>query len=157
MPEYCRKHKLKVRPVNKLASNPMSIPISGIGGYTQALGYAIINVQIEGIKRYNKEQVALVIQDVSGLGLRVPVILETPTIYHLCRQMKETEISEAPDKWKHALFCYETAQDVSIQSMSMGPDETNYPTNTGKNPMDLDEQLILTNKVVVPRLLIHHS
>ena len=44
----------------------------------------------------------------------------------------------------------QTAQDVSIQSMSMGPDETNYPTNTGKNPMDLDEQLILTNKVVVP-------
>ena len=106
MPEYCCKHKLNVRPVNELASNPTLIPVSGIGGYTQALGYAIINVQIEGIKSYNEEQVTLVIQDVSGLGLRVPVILGTPTIYRLCHQMKETKISEAPDEWKHALFCY---------------------------------------------------
>ena len=150
MPEYCRKHQLKVRPVNELASNPTSIPVSGIGGFTQALGYAIINVWIEGIKSYNEEQVALVIEDVSRLGLWVPVILGTPTIHRLCRQMKETEISEAPDEWQHALFCYEMAQDVSIRSMSMDSDGTNYPTNTGKNPMDLDEQLILTDKVVVP-------
>ena len=69
MPEYCHRHKLKVRPVNELASNPTSIPVSGIGRFTQALGYAIINVQIEGIKSYNEEQVVLVIEDVSGLGL----------------------------------------------------------------------------------------
>ena len=42
------------------------------------------------------------------------------------------------------------AQDISIQSILMGSDEANYPTNMGKNPMDLDEQLILTDKVVVP-------
>ena len=90
----------------------------------------------------------MVIQDVSGLGLRVPIILGTPTIYHLCRQMKESEISEAPSEWKHALLSYETVQDISMQSMSMGDIE--YPTNTGKNPMDLDEQLILTKKVIVP-------
>ena len=135
-PEYCRKHKLKVRPVSELATHPTLIPISGIGGHTQALGYAIINVQIEGIKSYNEEQVALVIQDVSGLGLRVPIILGTPTIYRLCHQMKESEISEAPSEWKHALFSYETVQDISMQSMSMG--DVEYPTNTGKNPMDLD-------------------
>ena len=34
--------------------------------------------------------------------------------------------------------------------MSVEPDETKYPTNTGQNPMDLDEQLILTDKVIVP-------
>ena len=52
-PAYCCQHKLKVRPVNELAMNPTSIPISGIGGFTQALGYAIINVRIEGIGSYN--------------------------------------------------------------------------------------------------------
>ena len=77
-PEYCRKHELKVRPVSELATHPTSIPVSGIGGHTQALGYTIINVQIEGIKSYNEEQVALVIQDVSGLGLRVPIIWGPP-------------------------------------------------------------------------------
>ena len=34
--------------------------------------------------------------------------------------------------------------------MSVEPDETKYPTNTRQNPMDLDEQLILTDKVIVP-------
>ena len=68
MPEYCVKNGLKVRPVYELAMNPTLIPVSGIGGITSALGYAIINVQIPGIPSYNEEQVALVIQDVSGLG-----------------------------------------------------------------------------------------
>ena len=48
MPEYCVKHELKVRPVYELAMNPTLIPVSGIGGITLALGYAIINVQIPG-------------------------------------------------------------------------------------------------------------
>ena len=95
-PEYCVKHELKVRPVYELATSPTSIPVSGIGGITSALGYTIINIQIPGIPSYNEEQVTLVIQDVSGLGMRVPVILGMPTIYRLCRQMKETKINSAP-------------------------------------------------------------
>ena len=140
---------MKVRPVDELATNPTSIPISGIGGFTQALGYAIINVRIEGIGSYNEEQVVLVIEDVSGLGMRVPVILGTPTIHRLCRQLKESEFETVPNEWQHALHCYEIAQ-VPLNSMSVKPDGTKYPTNTGQNPMDLDEQLILTDKVVVP-------
>ena len=148
-PAYCRQHKLKVRPVNELATNPTSIPISGIGGFTQALGYAIINVGIEGIGSYNEEQVVLVIEDVSGLGMRVPVILGTPTIHRLCRQLKESEFKTIPNEWQHTLRCYEIVQ-VPLNSMSVESDETKYPTNTGQNPMDLDEQLILTDKVTVP-------
>ena len=129
----------------ELATNPASIPVSGIGGITSALGYAIINVQIPGIPSYNEEQVALVIQDVSGLGTRVPIILGTPTIYQLCRQMKETEIDSVPREWQHALFCYEVAQGVFLQSMNVGPDRTGYPTNTRQDPMDLDKPLILTD------------
>ena len=34
--------------------------------------------------------------------------------------------------------------------MSVESGETKYPTNTGQNPMDLDEQLILTDKVTIP-------
>ena len=148
-PAYCRQHKLKVRPVNELAMNPTSIPVSGIGGFTQALGYAIINVRIEGIGSYNEGQVVLVIEDVSGLGMRVPVILGTPTIRRLCRQLKESEFEMVPDEWQHALHCYEIAQ-VPLNSMSVESGETKYPTNTGQNPMDLDEQLILTDKVTIP-------
>ena len=152
-PEYCRQHKLKVRPVNELVTNPTLIPISGIGGFTQAVGYAIINVRIEGIDSYNEEQVVLVIEDVSGLGMRVPVILGMPMIYRLCRQLKESEFETAPDEWQHTLRCYEVAQQIPLNSMSVEPDRTKYPTNTGQNPMDLDEQLILTDKVIVPTFL----
>ena len=54
-----------------------------------------------------------------------------------------------PDEWQHALRCYEIAQ-VLLNSMSVEPGKTKYPTNTRQNPMDLDEQLILTDKVTVP-------
>ena len=67
MPEYVRQHDLKVGPVCELASNPASISVSGIGGHTTALGYVIINVQIEGIPSYREDQVALVIEDLSGM------------------------------------------------------------------------------------------
>ena len=92
----------------------------------------------------------LVIQDISGLGMRVPVILGTPTIHRLCRQLKESEFETVPNEWQHALRCYEIAQQVPLNSMSVEPGETKYPTNTGQNPMDLDEQLILTDKVTIP-------
>ena len=45
------------------------------------LRYVIINVQVEGILSYYEEQVALVIPNVTQLGLKVPVILGTPTIH----------------------------------------------------------------------------
>ena len=81
LPEYVLKHELKVGPVNKLALSPTLIPVSGIGGHTTTLGYVIINVQIEGVPSYNEEQVALVLEDVSGLGARVLIILGMPTIH----------------------------------------------------------------------------
>ena len=64
--------------------------------------------------------------------------------------MKESKIGSAPTEWQHALFCYEAAQGISLQSMTVGPLGTEYPTNTGQDPMDLDEQVILTDKVTVP-------
>ena len=126
-PAYCHQHKLKVRPVNELATNPTSIPVSGIGGFTQALGYTIINIRIEGIGSYNEEQVVLVIEDVSGLRMGVPVILGTPTIHRLCRQLKESEFETIPNEWQHALRCCEIAQ-VPLNSMSVEPGELKYPT-----------------------------
>ena len=121
-PAYVKQHKMKVRPVHDLAMHPTSIPISGIGGHMAALGYVIINVQIEGIPSYYEEQVALVIPNVTQLGMKVPVILGTPTIHRLCRQMKESEIETAPEEWQHALLslrgveeCFHTPHDSTAR------------------------------------------
>ena len=106
-PAYVKQLKMKVPLVHDLAMQPTLIPISGIGGHMAALGYVIINVQVEGIPSYYEEQVALVIPNVTQLGMKVPVILGTPIFHRLCCQMKESEIETAPEEWQHALLSYE--------------------------------------------------
>ena len=152
-PAYMKEHKLKVGLVHDLALHPTVIPISSIGGHMAALGYIIINVQIEGIPSYYKEQVSLVIPNVTQLGLKVPVILGTPTIHRLCHQMKESEIQMAPEEWQHALLSYETSRNVSIHTMTPEVDSTEgieYPMNMGQDPTELDEPVLLRDKVTIP-------
>ena len=71
--------------------------------------------------------------------------------------MKESEIESAPDEWQHALCCYEASQGIFLQAMTLGTDNKDgikYPTNTGQNPMDLDEPIILTEKVIIPAFVL---
>ena len=113
----------------------------------------MINIQIGGIPSYNEEQVTLVIEDISGMGMRVPVILGIPMIHRLCHQIKESEIKSVQDEWQHTLCSYEASQGIFLQAMIPGMDNEDgikYPTNTGQNPMDLDEPIILTEKVIIP-------
>ena len=151
-PTYVKEHKLKVGPVHNLALHPTAIPISSIGGHTAALGYIIISIQVEDIPSYYEEQVALVILSVMQLGLKVPVILGTPTIHRLCHQMKESEIQIVPEEWQHALLSYEASRNVCIHAMmpEVDADEgIKYPTNMGQNPTDLDETVLLKDKVTI--------
>ena len=148
---------MRVGPVHELATSPQEIPIQGIAVNTNALGYVVINVQLGGIPSYNKEQVTLVIEDISGLGMRVPVILGMTTIHRLCCQMKESEIESAPDEWQHALCSFEASQGIFLQALMPGMDNEDgvkYPTNTGQNPMDLDEPIILMKKVIIPAFVL---
>ena len=152
-PAYVKQHKMKVRLVHDLAMHPTSIPISSIGGHTAALWYIIINVQVEGIPSYYEEQVALVIPNVTQLGMKVPVILGTPMIHRLCPQMKESEIQTVPEEWQHALLSYEASRNVSIHPMTPQLDQDSnveYPTNTGQDPTNLDEPVLLKDRVIIP-------
>ena len=118
MPAYMKQNKMKVRLVHNLAMHPTLIPISGIGGHMAALRYVIISVQVEGIPSYYEEQVALVIPNVTQLGMKVPVILGTPTIHRLCRQMKESEVQTVPEEWQHTLLSYKAPRNVSLHAMT---------------------------------------
>ena len=152
-PAYVKQNKMKVRPVHDLDMHTTSIPISGIGGHTAALGYIIISIQVEGIPSYYEEQVALVIPNVTQLGMKVPVILGTPMIHWLCRQMKESEVQTVPEEWQHALLSYEASRNVSIHAMTPQLDQDSnvkYPTNTGQDPTDLDEPVLLKDRVIIP-------
>ena len=152
-PAYMKQHKMKVWPVHDLTMHPTLIPISGIGGHMAALGYVIINIQVEGIPSYYEEQVALVILNMTQLGMKVPVILGTPTIHRLCCQMKESEIQTVLEEWQHALLSYEALRNVSIHPMTPQLDQDSnvkYPTNMEQDPTDLDEPVLLKDRVITP-------
>ena len=53
----------------------------GLGNaYMRPLGYIIIQVQVDRVQGYDKDQTALVILDLSNFVAQIPVILGTPTI-----------------------------------------------------------------------------
>ena len=65
----------------------------GLGNaLTQPLAYVVIWVQVDGVQGYDKDQIALVILDLSDLTVQVPIILGTPTISHIINVIKEMEI-----------------------------------------------------------------
>ena len=64
------------------------------------LGYVVFRVQIEGMKSYDKEQVALVVADETKFGHKVPIILCTLTIHRAIRSMKESEMENASPEWE---------------------------------------------------------
>ena len=79
MPRYVNEHSLQVGLITDL----MGSKITCVGldnAYTRPLGYVVIQVQVDGVWGYDKDQIALVIPDVSNFATRVPIILETPTI-----------------------------------------------------------------------------
>ena len=72
------------------------------------------------------------------------------TINRAVRAIKESEMENAPEAWQSARHMYEVAN-YMVQL-----DPENYgitmPTNTGENPTDLDELVLLKNKVMIPAL-----
>ena len=72
----------------------------GLGNaYTKLLGYIIIWVQMDGVWGYDKDQIALIIPDVSNFAVRVPVILGTPTIGRVVNMMREAEMDALAMPW----------------------------------------------------------
>ena len=91
--EFVKAHSLDVGPLSDLVDDILKI--NGFGGlFSQPLGYLIIMVQVEGVKGYNEDQVALVIPDSMAFGSRVPATQGTATINKIVNIIKESEIDE---------------------------------------------------------------
>ena len=94
------------------------------------MGYAIIWVEVDGVQGYDKDQIALLVPDISNFTARVPVILGTPTISHIVNVMKEKEINALVMHWVNArvanllLVCRMTAIEVGDGKVEeCGPDD----------------------------------
>ena len=67
----------------------------GFGGlFSQPLGYLIIRDQVEGVKDYDEDQVALVVPDSTAFGSWELVTLGTGIISWITNMFKEIEIDE---------------------------------------------------------------
>ena len=108
----------------------------------------MFRVQILHVPSYNKDQVALVVVEDSNFLKRCQVILGTPTINRAVRAMKELEMEAAPEAWRSVQNTYEFAN-YMIQ-LNLEDYRMPMPTNTGKNPTDLDELVLLKNKATIP-------
>ena len=114
----------------------------------EPLGYMILWVQIPYVPSYDEDQVALVVEEDSNFRKKCQVILGTPTINRAVWAMKESEMESAPEAWQSALHTYEfTNYMVQLNPEDYG---VTLPTNTGKNPIHLDELVLLKNKVTIP-------
>ena len=148
-PEFMKNRGLEVGLIQDLNDHDGYIPFSGLGGkITEPLGYMILWVQIPYVPSYDEDQVALVISEDSNFLKRCQVILGTPTINQAVRVMKESEMENAPEAWWSALHSYEFTNymvQLNLEDYSM-----TLPTNMGKNPIDLDELVLLKNKATIP-------
>ena len=148
-PEFLKSRGLEVGSIQDLNDHDGYIPLSGLGGkITKPLGYVILWVQIPYVPSYDEDQVALVVSEDSNFLRRCQVILGTPTINRAVRAMKESEMENAPEAWWSAIHSYEFANYV----VQLDPEDygMTLPTNTGENPIDLDELVLLKNKTTIP-------
>ena len=100
-PKYVSDHPLQVGPITHLLGTKDAC--IGLGNaYTRPLGYIVIWVQVEGVQSYDKDQIALVIPNISNFTARVPVILGTPTNSHIVNVIKEKEIDTLATPWANA-------------------------------------------------------
>ena len=75
----------------------------GLGNeYTRPLCYVVIQAQVDGVRGYNEDQIALVILDFSNFATRVPVILGMPTISRVVSVMREVEMDALAMPWANA-------------------------------------------------------
>ena len=99
-PAYVCRHKLKVGSIEALdhSMNPYGrrVPLVGVGSKARPLGYVVICVQVEGVPKYDEDQVTIVVDDNTSFSWRVPVVLGTPTTNRVVTVMKESNLDNAP-------------------------------------------------------------
>ena len=154
MPEFVKARGLVVGSIQDLNNHTGHIPINGVGGkHTKPLGYVMIRVQIPYAPSYDEDQGALIVEDPSLFSQRCPVILGTLTIFWAIQAMKESEMNHVEPAWQHAKAGYEYTH--FLMNVEEYPEDCSFPTNTGKNPVELDEKLLLREKTSTPAIFKH--
>ena len=146
-PAYAQEQGMDIMSLDYLAQEiGGSVPlIRGIGGISvEPIGFIMINVKLPCVQGYNKDQVAIVMDD---LGMSEwPVILGTPTLYHVMEVIKESEISKLAVPWASSRVSW-LMRDVQAK---LGQVVMNDVANKPISPLNVDEVVRVTSKCTVP-------
>ena len=99
-PTYAQKQGMDIMFLEYLAEEiGESIPlIKGLGGISvEPVGFVMMNFKVPGVKGYDEDQIAIVMDD-PGM-MEWPVIQGTPTLYRVMEVIKESEISKLAVPW----------------------------------------------------------
>ena len=120
-PRYVNEHSLQVGSITDLMGS--KVAYMGLGNaYTRALGYIVIQVQVDGVWGYDEDQTALVIPDFSNFATRVPIILGKGTIGHVVNIMREVEMDALAKSWANARAAHLLAV-CRMMPMEVGDDQ----------------------------------
>ena len=106
-------------------------------------------MQIPQVPSYDEDQVALIVEDPSLFSQRCPIILGTPTIFWAVQAMKESKMHNLEPAWQYTKAGYEYMHFMMNLGNVPMEEGQSFPTNTGRNPIDLDEKLLLKKKQVL--------
>ena len=99
-PAYAQEQGMDIMSLDYLAreiGGPIP-PIRGIGDIPiEPVGFIMMNVKVPCVQGYDEDQIAIVMDDPDMS--ECPVILGTPTIYHVLEVIKESEISKLAVPW----------------------------------------------------------
>ena len=145
MPAYAQERGMDIMSLDYLAEEiGGSMPlIRGLGGISvEPVGFVMMNVKVPGVKGYDVDQIAIVMDD-PGMT-EWPVILGTPTLYQ--EVIKESEISKLAVPWASSRVSW-LMRDILAK---LGQVVVNDIANKPIAPLHVDEVVRVASKCTVP-------
>ena len=146
-PAYAQEWGMDIMSLDYLAQETGgSMPlIRGLGSISvEPIGFVMMNIKVPGVQGYDEDQIAIVMDD-PGM-MEWPVILGTPTLYHVMEVIKESEISKLAVPWASSQVSW-LMRDVLAK---LGQVVINDIANKPITPLHVDEVVRVASKCTVP-------
>ena len=147
MPAYAQERGIDIMSLDYLLQEiGGSIPLTrGLGSISvEPIGFIMMNVKVPSVQGYDEDQIAIVMDD-AGMT-EWPVILGTPTLYHIMEVIKESEISKLAVPWASLRVSW-VMRDILAK---LGQVVVNDIANKPIAPLHVDEVVRMTSKCTIP-------
>ena len=146
-PAYAHERGMDILSLDTLAQEiGGQLPLIAVmgGGMIKPEGFVIMNVRVPCVRGYNKDQIAIVLEDPEMKDC--PVVLGMPTLFRVMEVIKESEISELAVPWANSRLSWLMRGVHAKMSRLKVKDVANKPIA----PLSVDEVVRVTSKCVVP-------